>query len=468
MSTTGTLIGIFRAAGKPLYLVGGAVRDRLRGIEAKDLDYATAATPSETKDILRRGGLPVIPIGEAFGTIATLIPAETAGDPQRVEITTFRTAESYRKGSRKPQVSFGQSLELDLGRRDFTVNAMALDDAGQLVDPFGGERHLKEKVLVTPSPAAEIFADDPLRMLRAARFISQLGFAPAPEVRQAVEERAGDILTVSRERWKQELDKLLIGDRAAAGLAFLGQTGLLSFLLPEMHAMLLLTGKPQGRLHSKDIWEHTLKVVEGSPQKSPVRWSALLHDVAKPQTRSEKNGEVHFLHHAELGAEIFDGVAERLRFGREERRRVRFLIAAHLRPNLYQSTWSDSAVRRLAEDAGDYLDDLLALSKADITSANPTRVAAGLANVNALGARIEGLRQAAALTPKLPKGLGTLIAEHFGLSLGPEIGRLRDLLLEAIREGKLQSGQPPEHYLDYLKASLGEAAAASPAPKGAA
>jgi poly(A) polymerase len=470
MSTPATLVGLFRAAGKPLYLVGGAVRDRLRGLAAKDLDYATAATPPETKEILRRGGLPVIPIGEAFGTIATLIPADgMKGDPQRVEITTFRTAESYRKGSRKPQVSFGQSIELDLGRRDFTVNAMALDDSGQLVDPFGGERHLKEKLLVTPSPAAEIFADDPLRMLRAARFISQLGFAPAPEVHQAVEERAGDILTVSRERWKQELDRLLAGDQAASGLAFLAQTGLLSFLLPEMHAMLLLTGKPQGRLHSKDIWEHTLKVVEGSPQKSPARWAALLHDVAKPQTRSEKNGEVHFLHHAELGAEIFDGIAERLRFGREERRRVRFLIAAHLRPNLYHGSWSDSAVRRLAEDAGDYLEDLLALSKADITSANPMRVAAGLANVDALGLRVEALRQAAALTPKLPKGLGTLIAERFGLSLGPEIGRLRDLLLEAIREGRLQSGQEPDHYLDYLRDCLREGPeAVSSAPKGAA
>jgi poly(A) polymerase len=286
-------------------------------------------------------------------------------------------------------------------------------------------------------------------------------------VRQAVEARGGDILTVSRERWKQELDRLLLGERAPDGLAFLAQTGLLSFLLPEMHAMLLLTGKPQGRLHSKDIWEHTLKVVEGSPRKAQLRWSALLHDVAKPQTRSEKNGEVHFLHHAELGAEIFDGIAERLRFGREERRRVRFLIAAHLRPNLYQPSWSDSAVRRLAEDAGDYLEDLLALSKADITSANPTRVAAGLANVNALGARIEALRQAAALTPKLPKGLGTQIAERFGLSLGPEIGRLRDLLLEAVRDGSLQSGQPPEHYLDYLAQRLTQGHEA-PSSKGAA
>jgi poly(A) polymerase len=469
MSATRPLTHVFRDAGKPLYLVGGAVRDRLRGLSPKDLDYATAATPTETKEILRRGGLPVIPIGEAFGTIATLLPeGENEGELRQVEITTFRTAESYRKGSRKPQVSFGQSIELDLGRRDFTVNAMALDDAGQLIDPFGGAQHIEQKLLVTPSPAAEIFADDPLRMLRAARFISQLGFAPAPEVRDAVVERAGDILTVSRERWKQELDRLLIGEQAPAGLAFLAQTGLLSFLLPDLHAMLLLTGKPQGRLHSKDIWEHTLKVVEGAPRRAPLRWAALLHDVAKPQTRTEKNGEVHFLHHAELGAEMFDGIAERMRFGREERRRVRFLIAAHLRPNLYQKSWTDSAVRRLAEDAGDYLEDLLALSKADITSANPSRVAAGLANVIALGDRIEALRAAQALAPKLPKGLGTLISEHFGLSLGPEIGRLRDSLLEAIREGKLQSGQPPEHYLDYLRTLVSAEKGSIPPAKGAA
>ncbi|HUB06336.1 MAG TPA: HDIG domain-containing protein [Myxococcales bacterium] len=448
---TSSLQQAFRAAGKPLFLVGGAVRDQLRGVPHKDIDFATEATPPQTKDILKKGGFPVIPIGEAFGTIATLLPDE-GGERRQVEITTFRTAESYRKGSRHPAVTFGKSIEQDLARRDFTINAMAFDDRGTLIDPYGGVSHLKERLLETPSPAVEIFGEDPLRMLRAARFVSQLGFAPSPQVRAAVLERAADILTVSRERWKQELDKLLVGEAAGAALAFTAQTRLLSFLLPEMHAMLLLTGKPQGRYHSKDIWEHTIKVVEGAPRRAPVRWSALLHDVAKPQTRTEDGGEVHFLHHAELGAEMFDGIAERWRFGREERRRIRFLIAAHLRPNLYQKSWSDSAVRRLAEDAGDYLQDLLDLSRADITSSNPNRVAAALRNVNELAGRIEGLRQAAALVPKLPPGLGTLISAQLGVPLGPEIGRLRDSLLEAIREGALQSNQPPEVYLDYLKA----------------
>ncbi len=452
----------FRSAGKPLYLVGGAVRDQLRGIAPKDHDYATAATPPETKDILRKAGLPVIPLGEAFGTIATLLPDPAQpGERRQVEITTFRTAESYQKGSRKPQVSFGHSIELDLKRRDFTINAMALDDAGTLVDPFGGAAHLAQKLIVTPSPAAEIFAEDPLRMLRAARFISQLEFEPAPEVSQAVQARAGDILTVSRERWKQELDKLLIGPSSGKALAFLAQHRLLSFLLPELHAMLLMTGKSQGRYHSKDIWEHTLKVVEGAPRRGPVRWAALLHDVAKPQTRTEDEGEVHFLQHAELGAEMFDGIGERLRFGREERKRVRFLIQAHLRPNLYKKDWSDSAVRRLAEDAGDYLEDLLALSKADITSSNPNRVAAGIANVTALGDRVEGLRQEQAHAPKLPPGLGNLIAAELQVPFGPELGVLRDSLLEAIREGKLESNQPPEVYIAYLK---GQQAAEKPGP----
>ena len=459
MDTT-LLRDAFRSAGKPLYLVGGAVRDQLRGAPVKDLDYATLATPPQMKDILRKAGLPVIPLGEAFGTIATLLP-DDKGERQQVEITTFRTAESYQKGSRHPRVSFGQSIEQDLGRRDFTINAMAQDDEGRLIDPFGGAKHLEARVLETPAPAAEIFADDPLRMLRAARFVSQLGFAPSAEVRAAVEERAADILTVSRERWKQELDKLLTGEAAPAALAFAAQTRLLSFLLPELHAMLLLTGKPQGRYHSKDIWEHTLKVVEGAPRRAPVRWAALLHDVAKPQTRTEKDGEVHFLHHAELGAELFDGIAERLRFGREDRRRVRFLIFAHLRPNLYQRSWSDSAVRRLAEDGGDHLEDLLALSRADITSSNPNRVAQGIRNVDELAARIEGLRTAEALVPHLPPGLGTLISAELGVPLGREIGRLRESLLEAIREGSLQSNQPPEVYLAFLKARR-----EAPAPEG--
>ncbi|MHB1845375.1 MAG: HDIG domain-containing metalloprotein [Deltaproteobacteria bacterium] len=451
MDTT-PLKNAFRAAQKPLYLVGGAVRDQLLGVPHKDVDFATEATPPQTKDILRKAGLPAIPIGEAFGTIATLLPDE-AGEKRQVEITTFRTAESYKRGSRHPTVTFGRSIEQDLARRDFTINAMALGDSGELIDPFGGQAHLAQKLLQTPSPAQEIFGEDPLRILRAARFVSQLGFTPSPEVRSAAEERSADILTVSRERWKQELDKLLVGEFASAGLAFAAQARLLSFLLPELHAMLLMTGRSQGRYHSKDIWEHTLKVVENAPRRAPVRWGALLHDVAKPQTRTEKDGEVHFLHHAELGAEMFDGIAERLRFGRDERRRVRFLIAAHLRPNLYQKSWSDSAVRRLAEDAGDWLEDLLALSRADVTSANPNRVARALANVGDLDARIEGLRSAAALVPKLPPGLGTRIAQELGVPLGPEIGRLRDGLLDAIREGKLASGEPPEVYLEYLKAA---------------
>ncbi len=441
----------FRAAGKPLYLVGGAVRDLLRGLPHQDLDYATEATPPQIKDVLRRAGLPVIPIGEAFGTIATLL-TDDEGARHPVEITTFRTAESYRKGSRHPAVTFGKSIRQDLARRDFTINAMALDDAGVLIDPFGGERHLREMILQTPSPAVEIFADDPLRMLRAARFVSQLGFTPSPEVRAAVHARAADILTVSRERWKQELDKLVAGEAAGAALVFLGRERLLSFLLPELHAMLLLTGKPQGRWHSKDIWEHTIKVVEGLPRRAPLRWAGLLHDVAKPQTRTEEAGEVHFLHHAELGAEIFDGVAERLRFGREERRRIRFLIFSHLRPNMYQRSWTDSAVRRLAEDAGENLADLLDLSRADITSSNPARVAAGLANVNALAERIDALRQAASLLPRLPKGLGTLIHERFGVPLGPELGSLMHRLLDAVREGQLPSGGEPEVYLAHLAA----------------
>ncbi len=456
---TKPLESAFRAAGKPLFLVGGAVRDRLRGVPHKDVDFATEATPPQTKEILRKAGYPAIPIGEAFGTIATLLP-DASGEKRQVEITTFRTAESYRRGSRHPAVTFGHSIEQDLARRDFTINAMALRDDGEIVDPFGGRADLERKLLRTPSPAVEIFGEDPLRMLRAARFVSQLGFTPSPEVSAAMEERAADILTVSRERWKQELDKLLVGEAAAAGLAFAAQTRLLSFLLPELHAMLLMTGRSQGRYHSKDIWEHTLKVVENAPRRAPVRWAALLHDVAKPQTRTEAEGEVHFLHHAELGAEMFDGIAERLRFGREERKRIRFLVFAHLRPNLYQKGWSDSAVRRLAEDAGDWLEDLLALSRADVTSSNPNRVARALESVGDLERRIEGLRTAAALLPKLPPGLGTRISEELRVPLGPEIGRLRDVLLEAIRDGKLESSQPPEVYLEYLKARRAEAAKA--------
>src|SRR5579863_330184 len=336
------LLKAFREAGKPLYLVGGAVRDQLMGKQSKDLDYTTKATPPEIKEILTKAKFPVIPIDEASGTIGTLLQGEfPASGKFQVEITPFRTEERYQKGRGNPTVTFGDSLEKDLLRRDLTINAMAVDDEGKLIDPFGGQVHLKEQLLITPSDASEIFGQDPLRMLRVARFMSKLGFTPIAEVRKAMHERAGLILTISRERWKQEMDKLLVGPFVSNGMNLLADTRLLQFILPEILPILLMRGVNQGQYHSHDIWGHTLKVIEGVPANATLRWAAMLHDVAKPHTRTEIEGKIQFLQHAELGAEMFDSIADRFRFSSDEKYKVKFLIEQHLRPNFYTSNWKD-------------------------------------------------------------------------------------------------------------------------------
>lgn len=461
------LFEAFEKAGKELYLVGGAVRELLMGRPFEtllDLDFATDATPDETIKILKANGFPCYEVGRRFGTIGTVLRADEAEDRvTEVQITTYRTKEVYRKGSRHPEVEFGTSLIADLARRDFSINAIAMDKEGNVIDPYGGRADLKARRLRLVGRPEEIFSEDPLRLLRAARFIATLGFTPDKPLKAAATKMAGAILEVSRERWFMEMNRLLLGEWVDAALQYLLETRLLGFILPEVAATV---GFAQtSPYHHKDVWEHTKLVVKQAVPRPAVRWAALLHDIGKVWTRTtDETGAVHFFRHEELGALLFEGIALRFRFDSDLKDRVQFLILHHLRPNLYRPTWTDAAVGRFVREMGPYLEDLLALSRADITSGRPERRAQGLANLDELEKRVADYLQRVGTAPVLPKGIGRVIMERFNLPEGPQVGALKAKLEQAIDEGVLEPGQPAEYYLTYLERLLKEGQPSTPLP----
>ena len=445
------LFGLFQRAGHELYLVGGAVRDHLRGMtleELPDLDFATSALPEESVRILRGAGLPVFTVGSRFGTVGTILDGE--GVRREVQVTTYR-GEVYANGSRKPRVTFGTSLETDLARRDFSINAVAMTADRRLVDPHGGARDLQEGILRTVGDPWTIFREDPLRTLRAARFIATLEMRPEPEVLEAVRELAGQILTVSRERWLLEMNRLLQGVWVESALGFLADTGLLKHLLPDAQAMVEFRAD-QGKYHHKALWPHTLAVVGRTPPRLAVRWAALLHDAGKVTTRSvDAESDVHFYGHESAGADLLDDVARRFRFSKALWQRVRSLVLMHQRPALYEDTWTDAAIRRLVRDAGEMLGDLLDLSRADVTSHRPGVRDAALARLAELEARAAELARKDGQGPLLPKGIGRAIMAHFGIEAGPPVGKLKARLEQAVLDGLLPRNGPSEQYLEYLE-----------------
>jgi poly(A) polymerase len=445
------LFGAFASAGHELYLVGGAVRDHRRGepIESlSDLDFATSALPAESARVLRAAGLGVFTVGSRFGTVGTIL--EDASARREIQITTYR-GEVYVNGSRKPRVTFGKNLQEDLARRDFSINAMAMAVDGRLIDPYGGERDLERRVLRTVGDPRVIFREDPLRTLRAARFVATLGMRPEPDLAEVVRELAGEILTVSRERWLLEMNKILMGVAVADGLTFLTDTGVLAHLWPAGQAIVEFRAD-QGRYHHKALWPHTLGVVSQAPARVAVRWAALLHDAGKVTTRSvDAAGDVHFFGHEAVGAAIVDEAARRFRFDRELHQRVRTLVLLHQRPALYERDWTDGAVRRLIRDAGAAFVDLLDLSRADVTSHRPGVRDGVLVRLAELQARAADLIRKDGQAPLLPKGIGQAIMNRFGIAAGPRVGALKERLEQAVLDGALPRDGAPEEYLAYLE-----------------
>ncbi|WP_375477846.1 CCA tRNA nucleotidyltransferase [uncultured Jatrophihabitans sp.] len=419
----------FAAAGRELHLVGGPVRDALMGRPSADLDFATDARPSEVQQLVAPLGSAVWTTGIAYGTVGVRV------DGVPCEITTYR-ADRYDRVGRNPAVAYGDSLADDLLRRDFTMNAMALSVTGDLAftDPYGGLADLARGVLRTPGTPAESFEDDPLRMLRAARFVSTLGVRVATEVDAALRTLAPSLARITAERVQIELSKLLLGAAPRAGLELLVDTGLADVVLPELPA-LQMAADEHGQ--HKDVYAHTLQVLdqavdlEDAGPDLTLRWAALLHDVGKPETRAFlPGGRVTFHHHEVVGARLARKRLKALRYSNDLIDDVAKLVFLHLRFYGYRSTeWTDSAVRRYVVDAGPLLPRLNRLVRSDCTTRNKRKAAALASAYDALEQRIAALRKQEELDRIRPDLNGEEIMSILSISPGPLVGKAYQHLL---------------------------------------
>ena len=446
---------LFEAAGFELSLVGGPVRDAILGRIAPDLDFTTSANPDQILKLLKPISSATWDIGREFGTIAAQI-----GD-EKVEITTYR-ADSYDKTTRKPTVEFGDNLEDDLVRRDFTVNAMALRlPSRTFVDPHSGLRDLLLQTLKTPSKPEISFSDDPLRMMRAARFASQLGFEIEPETFDAMRDMAERITIISAERVRDELSKLLLSSDPRPGLEALVDSGIAAIVLPELPALKLEADEHH---HHKDVYQHTLTVVMqaidyekdyGLERDLILRLAALLHDIGKPATkRLEAGGAVSFHHHDVVGSKLAKKRLQELKFDNDTIKAVSRLVELHLRFFGYSDQqWSDSAVRRYVRDAEDQLLRLHALTRADVTTRNK-RKADRLAHAyDDLEQRIALLREQEQLDAMRPELDGQQIMEILDIKPGREVGEAYAFLLEIrLDEGAIGFEEAKKRLLSWWAA----------------
>ena len=464
----------FRAAGHRLYLVGGTVRDLLAGDvpsesvpdatgELYDFDATTDALPAEIKKLLHGWADAIWTQGERFGTIGA---KKHGPHGDRIyEITTHR-AEAYHDDSRKPEVEFSDQIEADLSRRDFTINAMALEltaDSPTLVDPFGGAVDLLTRTLRTPLAPEISFSDDPLRMLRAARFVAKLNATPTPELVAAVREMKGRLEIVSAERVRDELDKLMTLPSPTAGLWFAIETGLADEFLPELPMMRL----EQDPIHRhKDVLTHTLAVVENvrPPAEQPAdrpafdfrrtRLAALFHDVGKPRTRGYQKGKgVTFHHHDAVGARMTRKRLEALRYSNDDVQAITELVALHLRFHTYSMGWTDSAVRRYVRDAGPLLRELNVLTRCDCTTRNEKKALVLSRRMDDLEVRIAELAEKEGLAAIRPELNGAEVMAQLGVTPGPVVGQALAFLLEIrLEEGMIGDAAIRQRLDDWWRA----------------
>lgn len=453
------LTGRFRADGKRIYLVGGIVRDLLAGREVArpDVDLTTNALPEEIKQVLSGWADSTWAQGERFGTIGAV------KDGRTYEITTHR-AEVYQPGSRQPEVVFSDAVEADLARRDFTVNAMAMEVTGggpELIDPFDGRTDLLAlHRLRTPLGPDVSFRDDPLRMLRAARFLAGYSLEPEPALVDAVRRLRSRLEIVSAERIRDEIDKLLMVDDPSAGLWFCYETGLFEEFLPEIPGMRL----EQDPIHQhKDVLAHTIAVVAKVAPRRPdgsancrARLAALLHDVGKPKTRSITTSGVSFHHHEVVGARMARERLQALRYPTVEIEAISRLVLLHLRFHGYDegdSGWTDSAVRRYVRDAGELLDELNELTRCDCTTRNHRKARQLASRMDALEARIARLAEEEEVRSIRPDLDGNQVMALLGLGPGPAIGEAMRFLLDLrLDEGPLGEHEAARRLQEWWKA----------------
>lgn len=428
----------FAKADKELYLVGGPVRDLLLGTAPYDLDFTTNAIPSETRAIGESiPGASIYDIGEKYGTIGIVLPIMDGHVP--VEITTFRS-ETYEPGDRHPDVLFGEDIAADLSRRDVTVNAIAIAvETGEIIDPFYGRADIEIATLRAVGDPDHRFMEDPLRLMRVARFVSQLGFTVDTATFNAMVRQAPTLAHISKERIYSELTRLLTGDYPDAGLQVLLDTGLLTVAMPELRALANEASGSQGSYREKDLWEHTKRVVAQSVNRSSVRWAALLHDAAKPMTRSvDEHGEVHFFGHELAGARLARKLLRNLKADKRTEQHVSLMVELHQRPSVYDAkTWTDAAVRRLALEAGDVLNDLVDLAAADVTSGKAHKQRRARERVEQLRAHIARLEEEQALNEIQSPIDGNELMAMFDQRPGRWIADIKDQLREMVIDGDL-------------------------------
>ncbi len=452
-SLIGSLATVYKEAGFTLALVGGPVRDAILGRLGNDLDFTTNARPDDSTKILKKWGDALWETGAAFGTIAAKRGAVT------VEVTTYRS-ESYDPTSRKPEVNFGDTIAGDLARRDFTVNAMALELTEEdpvFIDLFNGASDLAKKILKTPTSAEISFSDDPLRMMRAVRFVSQLEFSVDPEIIEAISRMSNRLTIISAERIRDEFVKTLMSKNPQLGLRLLVETGLADIFLPELPKLKLEIDEHH---HHKDVYEHSLTVLDqaianedrlGGPNLT-IRLAALLHDIGKPRTRELiPGGGVSFHHHEVVGAKMTKKRLKELRFDSKTIDEVSALVFLHLRFHGYGTgEWTDSAVRRYIRDAGELLTHLHVLTRADCTTRNKRKAEQLAATYGSLEVRIEQLKAQEELDKIRPDLNGQQIMELLGIKPSKLVGQAYEYLLELRMErGPLGAEEATKELLNW-------------------
>ena len=410
------------------YLVGGAVRDGILDIDTKDFDFTTNATPEESINLLNSNGYKTTEIGREFGTIELQI------DDNSVHITTYRK-DTYENSSRNPSIESAADLNTDLSRRDFTINSIAYSiKENELVDPFLGLKDLASGTIRTPDDAIISFSDDPLRMLRVCRFISTHGFSPDNDTYVAMRDNVERIKIVSVERIRDEISKLLVGKNPSLGLRTFVESGLSSYILPELNELKI---EVDPNHHHKDVYEHTLQVVDNVSPTLIRRLGALFHDIAKPNTKGIENGKVHFRHHEVVGAKMTKKILQNLKYDKKTIKNVASLVELHLRPHTFKMGWTDSAVRRYIVDAGEVLEDLNNLVRADVTTKNKQKAQEIFEKLDEMETRIKEVLEKEEMSKLRPPISGDEIMSLFDLEPGPKVG----VIMKALYEQRINEGE---------------------------
>ena len=423
-----SLSNLYSSNSYDFYLVGGAVRDGILDIPTKDFDFTTSAPPEESIKMLNDAGYKTTKVGIAFGTIELQLKENS------IHITTYRK-DTYENYSRNPSIESAADLNTDLSRRDFTINSIAYSiNENELLDPFFGLKDLSLGIIKTPDDPIISFSDDPLRMLRLCRFISTHGFSPDDDTYTAMRNNIERIKIISVERIRDELNKLLLGNDAPMGIRALVESGLSSYIIPEINELKM---EVDPKHHHKDVYEHSLEVLSGVPPRLSLRMGALLHDIAKPNTKGIENGKVHFRHHEVVGARMTKKILKRLKYDNKTIKDVAQLVEQSARPHTFKMGWTDSAVRRYIVDAGHMLEDLNALVRADVTTKNKQKKQEIHQTLDEMEKRIEEVKAKEELSKIRPALSGDEIMEHFNIQPGPKVG----VIMKALYEQRINDGE---------------------------